>query len=128
MFLPTLNLVYWVWQRFENTFSNQTILYKFAPQEFVKVNVTTDAEGDDLIETEYHPGAVSAKMRYKRTAASQSPDLRSGKVQVRVVAGGGGLVMPFVYLQLTGLTNGMILDLLVEQDGEKRAFYRIAEG
>ena len=123
------DLVFGVWKRLENTLSNQTILYQFSPTAFVKVNVTTDAEGDDDLETEYHPGAVTAYMSYKRRAGSATPDLKGGKIKLRVVAGDGGrLVMTFLYLQVEGVPAGTVLDILVQQDEEKKAFFRIAEG
>ena len=128
---PVLNpeLIYGTWERLNNDRSPQTILYKVSRTEVVKINATVVGEGQEDIETEVHPGAVSGYLSYRRPTGSGTLGQVLGDIQVRVVidkADGTSLALKFVYLRATG-DSEQDLDVLVEQQGEKKAYVKISE-
>ena len=128
------DLIYGTWQRLENQGSGQLILYKVTRNEFVKINVTTDANGDEDVEIEAHPGAVTAYISYKRPGGGGSPEKVIGRINLKLVVGkadGSRLALTFAVLQAKGSDGGenagRTVEVLVEQEGERKAFVRVSD-
>jgi hypothetical protein len=126
---PTV--IYGTWQRLESSPSGQNLIYRITPQEFVRIRSTVDDQGDESIEAELHPGAITGQISYKRPAGSVNLGDPPGPVKVVVLIvklDGTRMTLKFTYLKARGLDGDheTIIEVLEEQEGEHKAFYRVA--
>ena len=123
------SLVYGSWQRVENQPSGQFIMYKVTRNELVKINATTDPDGVEAIRTECHPGSVVGYVSYRRPTGSLALEDSLGKVKVTLVvekSNGNTMSLEFSFLRARDAANSQAVDVLVEEDGEKKAFLRVS--
>jgi hypothetical protein len=125
------DVIYGTWERFENTPSASRITYQFTPATWVKTNLTLDAEGDETVATEVHPGTVTGYVTYQRRPGQSPLDAALGKIKVTILleqASGKTTTLAFAYLKAQGSPDGALPDLalevLMEEDGEKKAFVK----
>ena len=124
------SLVYGTWQRLETDPSGQLIMYKVTRNELVKINATTDRDGVESIRTECHPGSVVGYVNYRRPTGSHSVEDSTGKINVVLVvekSNGHQLSMTFTFLRAKDAENTQSVDVLVENEGEKKAFVRLSK-
>ena len=128
------SLIYGTWQRLETTLAGQLILYKITRNEFVKINASTDSQGRQAIRTEFHPGAVTAEMSYTLNPDGLGRQEASAEVSVTILvekSASNRMELQFSFLRAKGSAFGedtnLVMDVLVEQEGEKKAFVRVSK-
>ena len=126
-------IIYGTWQRVENSPSNQLIMYKVSREEVVKLNVTT-VDKQKRIHTESYPGPVTCEVAYTIPEDADSFDQAIGPVLVTMLINnpqGKVMTFPFSYLRAKGTAVGagteLDVDVLIEREGEKKAFFRISQ-
>jgi hypothetical protein len=125
------DVIYGTWERLENTPSGNRVTYKFSPSAWVKTSTTLEPGGEEAVATEVHPGAVMAYVSYQRRPGQASLDAVLGKIKVNIVLeqlSGRTTTLAFAYLQAEGSPDGdspgLVLDVLVEEEGDRKAFVR----
>jgi hypothetical protein len=124
------DLCYGTWQSIDTQIAQQYILYKVSRAEFVKFNVTT-RNGRPSVHSEYEPGKVRCQVAsdFPEQGASASGSQPNTRVTMLVDrACGETLVLAFAFLRAEpGTGTGEAVDVLVEREGERKAFVRVAE-
>jgi hypothetical protein len=125
------SIIYGTWQRLETSPSGQILVYRITPQAFVRISSALDDQGDETIEAELHPGAITGQVSYKRPAGSVSLEDALGPIKVVVLItklDGSRMTFKFTYLKARGLDGDheTAIDVLEEQEGEQKAFYRVS--
>jgi hypothetical protein len=118
---------YGSWERLENVPSGQRVVYTFTPKDVVRKQSTTLPNGHRATRVRSTPGAVTVDLAYETPGAAQAPD----QAEVRIIvdkADGGSMTLAFTYLHAAGdgAARGAGLEVLVEEDGERKAFLRMA--
>jgi hypothetical protein len=119
------SLIYGTWKRLENRPSGEEVLYRITRNELVIMNSATDDQGDQAIQTEIHPGAVEGYVSYRLPAGQTQA---AGRVKVAILvkqASGSSLTMNFYFLKAGEEASAGAFDVLVEQEGDGKAFLRI---
>jgi hypothetical protein len=124
------NVIFGSWQRLENTPSTEVVVYRITPQAFMKITSALDGDGDEAIEAELHPGAITGRVSYKRPAGSVQLEDALGRVKVVILvakADGTAMAFNFSYLRARSQVEAheLAVDVLVEEEGERKAFYKL---
>jgi hypothetical protein len=129
--LLSADVIYGAWERLENTPSGQRVTYQFSPSAWRKTSTTLEPGGEEAIATEVHPGTVTAYVSYQRRPGQASLDAVLGRIKVNIVLeqlSGRTTTLAFAYLQAEGSPDGdspgLALDVLVEEEGDRKAFVR----
>jgi hypothetical protein len=120
-------LIYGSWQRLETDLAGQRVTYRITRDQIVKTSSIALPNGRMSTRVETTPGAVATDLAYETAEDGQVPE--QAKVRILIdKSGGGTLLLDFTYLRALGGAPGSALDILVEEDGERKAFVRIGKG
>jgi hypothetical protein len=128
------NVLYGSWQRELDRPSSETIIYQFAPTEFVKFNSTLDADGLESTEIDRYPGAIATRISYRHPPGNASAADAVGRISVQMEVPMNcdpPLVLKFYYLRAKGEEIGRAeeqeFDVLVEQGDPGSLFVKVSK-
>jgi hypothetical protein len=127
------NLIYGIWQRLETDPSGLRVLYKITPAQVIKVQAGPGQGDHQEVRTQAYPGAVTGELRYQAPSGSSGLDEATGRVNVDILiekANGKTMLLPFLFIHArsAGDGEGSATDILVEREGEQKAFVRLTKG
>ena len=127
-------VIYGTWQRLETTEPRSLVLYKFTREEFVRISAVPTGNGNRRVSTENHPGAVTAYVSYEVPGEDFSFDQALGAIKVTVQIEASDcklLTFDFSFLRARGKDvegdGEVLVDVLVETAGERKAFVRVSK-
>ena len=114
------DFIYGTWERMEGVETGTRIRYRIGRNEFRKINATRVENGDLLVQTELHPGAVTANVTYRIPAGQSLDDAQAnGLVKVALQVdqlGAGPITLRFTFYNRSGaLPHG---EVLTDEEGE----------
>ena len=125
------DLIYGTWYRLDFDMSGDKVIYKVARNGVVKTQTTTNEDGDTSVQTKGTPGAVMGYLSYTLPKGSTSPSDAVGRINLTITveqSNGNSMSMHFFYIKSQSPGNSsQSLDVLVEQEGQKKAFIRISK-
>ena len=119
--------VYGHWQRIENALSGEQVLYKWTANGLDKVRVSTDDRGRRQVRTERHAGTVSGYVEYPVADEGDSLRALEPAKATLVIEKTNGDTTTFTFRLLKIQEQGVDLGILVERDGEKKAFIKVSD-
>ena len=119
--------IYGLWERLAISDSQDRLQYRIAPNRFEKVQITLDAKGRRIARSETQPGAITASVEYELPGDGAATDAASPAKAILVIEKANGDTVTLEYALFQLQKNGTPMLVLVEADGDRTAFVKLAK-
>jgi hypothetical protein len=126
--------LYGTWQQVDTTPSDRSIRYRLTPNDLLRIITTSDPCGMETTEVDYYPGSAVIHLSYRHPAGQSGLEDATGNINVKLLLKdpeGASKVITFSWFKVEGTATGTqpppLLEVLVEQEGDRKAYVRVTE-